>query len=255
VKGFLRAVFLVLVLIAIVLGSALTAMRFAIHGQEVRVPKLIGFTQQAAEQALDEQGLRLNVENRFYSAQVPEGQVLSQYPMPNDKVRRGWRVRVAMSLGVPANRVPDVMGESTRAAEINLRRAGFEPSQPAALPSTGEPDTVIAQSPQASAQAVATPSINLLVAAAPDQQAFVLPSFVGKNASLAAATIRNSGFKVQLRMAAAQPSLPEALPPPPGFPTSAPQPAQGGSGAVLAQSPVAGTKVTHDTAIVLTVAP
>jgi eukaryotic-like serine/threonine-protein kinase len=254
VRGFLRAVFLVLVLITIGLGSALTAMRFAIHGQEVRVPKLTGFTQQEAEQALAEQGLRINVENRFYSAQVPEGQVLSQYPLPNDKVRRGWRVRIAISLGAPANKVPDVTGESTRAAEINLRRSGFEPSHPAALPSAGESDTVLAQSPQASAQSVATPLVNLLVAATPDQQAFVMPSFIGKNANLSAGTIRYSGFKVQLRTAPAQPSLPDALPPP-GFPTGGPQAPSSASGTVLAQSPVAGTKVTHDTVIVLTVAP
>jgi hypothetical protein len=43
-KSFFKFALLALVLVAVALVSALTAMRFAIHGQVVEVPAVVGFT-------------------------------------------------------------------------------------------------------------------------------------------------------------------------------------------------------------------
>src|SRR6185312_12018739 len=115
-KTFLRFVLLALILVSVAMVSALTAMRFAIHGREVAVPKLVGLTQAAAEQQANSNGLILEVENRFYSADVPSGRLLSQSPSAGSLVRRGWKVRVAESLGPQKAEVPDLVGQSARAA-------------------------------------------------------------------------------------------------------------------------------------------
>src|SRR5438270_9422233 len=98
-RRFFRGVLLAMILLAVALASALTSMRLAIHGRETRVPKLTGLTLQEAQSAAAKSGVALAVENSFYSPDVAKGSVLSQYPAANDKVRRGWRVRVATSLG------------------------------------------------------------------------------------------------------------------------------------------------------------
>ncbi|PYX84377.1 MAG: penicillin-binding protein, partial [Acidobacteria bacterium] len=90
---------LVLVLLAVALVSALTAMRFAIHGREVVVPKLVGMTPAEADRTAQASGLLLEVERQYYSPNVPEGRVMSQVPAAGTKVRHGWQVRVAQSLG------------------------------------------------------------------------------------------------------------------------------------------------------------
>ena len=46
---FLRTLLYGLILVVVGLISALTAMRFAIHGREVSVPKLAGVTAAAAQ--------------------------------------------------------------------------------------------------------------------------------------------------------------------------------------------------------------
>src|ERR1035441_3848254 len=61
----------------------------------------------------------------FYSADVPEGKIMTQMPAPGAKVRRGWSIRVAQSLGLQRVAIPDVTGESERAAELNIRRRGL----------------------------------------------------------------------------------------------------------------------------------
>jgi hypothetical protein len=47
------------------LSSALLAMRFAIQGREVQVPRLSGLTPAEAERVANSDGLVLSVESRF----------------------------------------------------------------------------------------------------------------------------------------------------------------------------------------------
>ncbi|MGZ4827529.1 MAG: PASTA domain-containing protein, partial [Terriglobales bacterium] len=180
-RGFFRFVLLALVLVMVALMSALTAMRVAIHGREVVVPKLVGLTPAQAERLALDNGLLVELENRFYSMDVAEGRVMSQIPLPGEKVRRGWRVRLAESLGPQHVTIPDIVGQSSRAAEINLRRRGLEPGTVAYARLPNQPqDQVIAQSPPPAAVGVASPKVNLLLAAPPEAPAFVMPNFVGR---------------------------------------------------------------------------
>ncbi|GAC1662888.1 MAG: hypothetical protein NVS9B15_26090 [Acidobacteriaceae bacterium] len=236
-KRLLRFCVLALVLLAIALASALTAMRFAIHGREVRVPRLTGLDQEQAEQAATQNELQLFVENRFYSKTYAPGQVLSQYPPPNDKVRRGWRVRVALSLGPQRTSVPDVTGATERAAQLTLRRMGFEAAHTARLPSPAPEGTVLAQSPQATETGISSPRVDLLVAAAAEPQMWVMPTLINMSVEQALSSLP---AKVLV------PSV-EALPPPPD--------AQVAPGTVYQQFPPAGSKVITGATVRLFVAP
>ena len=98
-KPLLRFAMMALVLVVVALLSALTAMRFAIHGQEVQVPAIVGKTPAEAERTVAGLGLQIEVERQYYSPQIPEGRIMTQMPPAGTKVRRGWQVRVARSLG------------------------------------------------------------------------------------------------------------------------------------------------------------
>jgi len=125
-KPLFRFAMLALVLVVVALGSALTAMRFAIHGQEVEVPAIVGMTPSDAEHAVAGLGLQIEVERQYYSPQIPEGRIMTQLPPRGTKVRRGWQVRVAQSLGPQRVSIPDVTRQSERAAEWNIQRRGLE---------------------------------------------------------------------------------------------------------------------------------
>ena len=125
-KSFFRLVLLALVLLVVALVSALTAMRLAIHGHEVAVPDFAGKSPAAARMIAEQSGLELTVERQYYSPTVPEGKILSQLPPAGSQVRRGWQVRVAESLGPQRVAIPNVMGQSERVANINIRRRGLD---------------------------------------------------------------------------------------------------------------------------------
>jgi eukaryotic-like serine/threonine-protein kinase len=196
-KAFVKYLVLAMILLAVAMMSGLTAMRLAIHGREVAIPKFIGMSPSDADKLAANNGLLVVHENKFYSAEVPAGRVVSQSPAPGARVRRGWRVRVAESLGPQRVQVPDIVGQSERAAEINIRRRALEVSSIATAPIRDlPPDQVIAQSPPANAQGVASPKLGLLVASAPEQPAFVMPDLTGMKLGEASVAITDAGLKL-----------------------------------------------------------
>jgi eukaryotic-like serine/threonine-protein kinase len=177
--------------------SALTAMRFAIHGQEVAVPPLVGLAPAEAEREIAGLGLQISIERQYYSPQIPEGRIMSQLPLPGTKVRRGWQVRAAQSLGPIRVAIPDVTGQSEHAAELNIRRRGLDVASLAEVEAPGIPaDQVPAQSPPANATQVLAPKISLLVTVAPEPPAFVMPSFVGQALGSVSRTLQDEGFRL-----------------------------------------------------------
>jgi beta-lactam-binding protein with PASTA domain len=254
-KAAIRFVLLALVLIVVAMLSALTAMRLAIHGQEVTVPALVGMAPADAERTAAGLGLQMSIERQYYSPQIPEGKIMSQLPLPGTKVRRGWQVRVAQSLGPTRVEIPDVTGQSEHAAELNIRRRGFDVASMAEVDDAGIPaDQVLAQSPTANAGQVLAPKISLLVTAAPQPQAFVMPSFVGDLLGSASKALQDAGFRLgNVSVVTPPPAIPDAadqglggLPPAPAAPAPAqPTPAS----IIVTQWPAPGQKVVAGTAV------
>lgn len=187
--------FLGLVLLLVFMASALLAMRFAIQGREVRVPKLTGLTPAEAERAANSDGLVLSVDNRFYNATVPQGRILSQAPAQGLTVRRGWKIRVAESLGPQRAAVPNLLGQSQHAAGINISRRSLEMGTVGTIHLPGAaPETVVAQNPPAEATEVASPKVGLIFSAAENGQRYVMPNFVGQSLAEASDAVQKAGF-------------------------------------------------------------
>ena len=196
-RRFFGFIVRLMILVIVFMVSALTAMRFAIHGRQTAVPKLVGMTWSQAQKAAEAQGLALETTDRFYSADIPEGHILSQVPQPGEQVRRGWRVRVAESMGPLRMVIPDLVGGSERAAEINIRRRGLEMGTVAIADVSGAPpDQIVAQSPPANASNVSAPKVSILVAVPEEQRSFVMPDLRGRDEDQAINAIVAAGLRV-----------------------------------------------------------
>lgn len=250
-RHFFRIALRVLILAAVFLASTLTAMRFAIHGRVVAVPKLESMTASDAERTTIDNGLIIEVENRFFSLTVPEGRIISQLPVPGEKVRRGTRVRVALSLGPQKIVIPSVVGQSQRAAEINIGRRGLELGTVAVATMPGYPsDQVLAQSPPANAEGVASPKVNLLVSAPPDPNAdlYLVPDFVGHTLEEASKAIAESPMRFGKVTTLKRPANGAVAAP---APVTFPKPAvvAKSSPVIVRQNPAAGQKIPPGTMI------
>jgi beta-lactam-binding protein with PASTA domain len=249
-------------------------MRLAIHGREVVTPKVVGMSPLEAERVGSAAGLQVVVEREFYSADVPEGRIINQMPPAGTKVRRGWSIRVARSLGPQRVAIPDVTGESERAAELNIRRRGLalgsvaQVGFPADLPNSPQnaaPDQVVSQNPPANASGVAAPKINLLITSASEPVAYVMPNFIGQPLGSATLALQDGGMrvgKVSLIPAPAVNTTPGTTQPAPGGSQSAstvPQIALGSpqvaasqpnsASMIVTQSPAPGQRVVAGTVV------
>lgn len=235
---------LALVLMTVALISALTSMQLAIHGREVTVPKIAGMTPGEAERAGAALGLQVVVERQFYSAEVPEGHIITQIPAPGMKVRRGWSVRAAQSLGPQRVAIPDVTGSSERAAELNIGRRGLALGSVAqvSLPDATV-DQVVSQSPPANASGISTPKISLLISASPEPPAYVMPNLTGQPLGSATLTLQDAGMKVGKVSVLPPASSPDAQP-------AASTPSEPSAASmIVTQSPAPGQKIVAGTAV------
>jgi eukaryotic-like serine/threonine-protein kinase len=228
-RKLVRYFLLSLVVLLAFLASALLAMRFAIHGREVRVPRLTGLTPAEAERLANAEGLVLSVETRFYTVSVPEGRIVSQSPAAETRVRRGWKVVVAESLGPQRAAIPNLIGQSEHAADINIGRRGLAIGSVGTIHLPGaHPGTVVAQIPPPDAKDASSPKVGLVLAAADNAQHYVMPNFVGKPVAESVSAVEKAGFTVG-RVQTVDASAP--------------------SGTVVKQRPAAGQKVAAQATI------
>lgn len=269
---------LALVLLTVALISALTAMQLAIHGREVAIPKLVGMTPNEADRAGAASGLQVVIERQFYNPDVPEGRILTQMPPAGTKVRRGWNVRVAQSLGPQRITIPDLTGGSERVAVLNLQRRGlslgsvayvslpgFQPdlsrdvSKDASqdLSQDASEDRVISQSPAANASGVTAPKISLLVSDGAEPPTYVMPNLIGQPLGSVKLLLEDAGMKVGKVTMAPAPTPPSSAPssatssaPPSADATqAAPVPPSAGStpnpaSMIVTQAPLPGQKIS-----------
>lgn len=254
---FLKWITRSLILLLIMLFSALATMRLAIHGREVRVPNVKGMTVLQAQETANANGLIVTVEEKFYSSQVPAGQVISQFPTPNARVRRGWRVRVAESLGEQRVTIPNLVGQTERAASLNLRQRGLDFATVAGvMVANAPPDQVVAQVPPPNAADVVSPKVSVLLAQPPPTPAYVMPNFVGRQLAEAKEQISRAGL--QLANVSGWTVNPSSVSNVDGgnsnpLPLASTANKSPSSGLVVWQSPMPGTKVTPNTQIKLRV--
>jgi eukaryotic-like serine/threonine-protein kinase len=227
-----RMAFLIFILASAAFLSAITAMRIAIHGREVSMPNVVGKGVTEASSDLRSRGLILRVADRVYSEQ-PINTVVRQTPSPGMLMKVSQQAHVVLSLGQRALQIPPLEGDSLRVSRIELLRGGLQVGEVSALSLPDVPaDTVVLQSPKPGAGA-ATPRVDVLVSQGPREDSYVMPHLIGMNVADAVRRLESVNIKRKLNTLSA-PQWPH--------------------GAVVDQTPTAGSRIPSSTTAELTVA-
>jgi beta-lactam-binding protein with PASTA domain/predicted Ser/Thr protein kinase len=105
--------------------STSVKLEVGVEQKKVAVPDLVGDTQESAETALQEEGFQVSVTEEA-SSEVPEGRVIRQSPLANQKALEGSTVTIWVSTGPSAVEVPDVRTELEEDAKTLLTDAGLD---------------------------------------------------------------------------------------------------------------------------------
>ena len=228
-RGF-RAFLLLIGLALFAFGTGLwlfnsLVMPRLIHGiSQAEVPDVRNLTLEQAEQALRTTDLQLSRAGERFDPTVPRGFILTQDPSPGTAVRGRKRILVVVSLGEEFSSVPELFGESQRSAEQLLHSAGLRLGAITRAPSDEVGDGLVAGSdpgpegvlPQGSA-------VDLLLSTGSGEESMVMPDLLGREAQGVRRQLEALGFRVRL--------------------------VGGSSGAVVAQRPPGGSRITRATEI------
>src|SRR5712692_6594592 len=97
-EWLMRMALLVFILAAAAFLSAITAIRFAIHGREVEMPNLVGQDERDAQTLLSGRGLEMKMADRVY-ADLAVGRVVRQSPPAGTHMKVTQQAHVVLSLG------------------------------------------------------------------------------------------------------------------------------------------------------------
>ncbi len=230
-EWLMRMALLVFILAAAAFLSAITAIRFAIHGREVEMPSLAGKSARDAQSILAGRSLSMRVADRAYSDLAP-GQVVRQSPPAGTHMKASQQAQVVLSLGQRVITIPELESKSSRAARIVLLRSGLQVGEISGvyLPEY-ESDAVIQQNPRPGGGA-ASPRVNLLVSQGAREPAYIMPFLVGLNQADAQRQLAAAGLHMKINAVLA-PEWPH--------------------GAVIDQKPAAGSRITSSTVVELQV--
>ena len=225
IRFLFRILLLFAFLAAVAVVSAVTTIKLSIEGNQETLPDLVGAPLEKGERLSSGMGLQVKVEDKLFSDKYAAGQIISQEPPPETRVKAGQHVHVLVSLGAPRIVVPDLVGSSIRVAQILAVQKGLTAGDLAQVYWPGAPaGQIVAQDPPASSTGIHSPAVSLLVSLGEETPAYLCPDFTGMKLDQVRGPIKNAGFTI-------------------GKVT----PIAGGtavSGTILSQTPEQGTKVS-----------
>jgi eukaryotic-like serine/threonine-protein kinase len=184
-------------LIATAALSGYVSMRKAVRGGEVTVPALHGMSIPEATERLQRVGLLLEKSGDKMDPLIPEGMVVSQDPVDGSRLKRNRKVRVLVSLGREVLRVPELVGQPARRAQIGLQQSGLKLGQIAyATSGAAEADRILAQEPPSGTQRIREGAVDLLVSKGSRAKVWVMPSLEGRDLASATRLLSQAGLRI-----------------------------------------------------------
>ncbi len=204
-------VFLYLLICLGIIGALATLIVIPgwVRTEEVLVPNITGESYYEAVRILGDAGLQPAKTIQEASSDAPKGEIVSQNPEANFRIKSYQPVEITVSIGAELVPVPSVIGKSRGAAFESLATAGFSPNRVAFVHSEDYlRDTVIAQSPPEGGGQRRGSSVNLLVSRGPRPQVVQLPNFQGQLAADVLAALETVGLKVETEYSS-HPKIPQ----------------------------------------------
>lgn len=175
--GFIIAAVVGGLLLALLVGGGILFVNSLFTVKEVEVPDLISMSENEAREKLGTSGLILEVTDRVFNKDIPEGGIISQNPKPNEKNKITNPVKVVVSKGPRKVVIPNLVGESYDKVKLILEREGLTEGKFEQEYSEYPNGYVIRQSITAGISVDEGTTIDYVISIGPEK--FVMPNYIG----------------------------------------------------------------------------
>ena len=162
----------------------------------VKVPDIVGLTEEEATKELKAKSLGIKVDSREDSEKYEAGTVSEQKTKAGTKVKKNSTVHVIVSSALVGKEitVPDVTGMSEDEAQAKLDEAGFKVTSDFQYDDSVAEGNVISTTPAANSKAAKDTEVKMIVSKGAQKK--TVPDVRGKSESEARSAIQSAGLKV-----------------------------------------------------------
>ncbi|WAM34777.1 Stk1 family PASTA domain-containing Ser/Thr kinase [Caldicellulosiruptor morganii] len=160
---------------------------------DITLPDLVGYSVEDAKNKLNELGLKFTIVEQ--NDQSEKGTVVNQEPAAGIKVKKDTTVKLIVSKGPEMVRVPDVVGQNIKDAEIDLNNAGLNVEIKRDY-SDKPVDTVISQQPAANESIEKNGTVVLTVSIGPKIEKVSVPDVTNMDITSARELLQKTGLSV-----------------------------------------------------------
>lgn len=166
-------------LLALLLGGGILFVNSLFTVKEVEVPDIMSNSEDEAREKLSAYSLILEVTERVFNKDIPEGSIISQNPKPKEKNKVTNPVKVVVSKGPRKVVVPSLVGESYDKVKLILEGEGLIEGVFDQEYSEYPNGFVIRQSINSGISVDEGTIIDYVISIGPEK--FIMPSYIGAN--------------------------------------------------------------------------
>ena len=191
-----KAAAVVLALICAIPVSYLIVSAFSDLGdaKEVIGPNFAGMTLEEAKSEAEGKGLAVEEGEEVYSTDYEIGQIVTQDPVAEAKVKEGKTITVSLSKGAREGTVPNLVGKSRGDAEYYIKKYGYQLGTVSPEANSQPKDIVIWQSIDGGEEAAAGTTISLKVSLGQSDTEAIVPMVVGMELDAAKEALEKAGL-------------------------------------------------------------
>lgn len=233
-KNTRRNVIIAIIAVVLIAGIGFFVANAAgLFGGTVKVPDVVGYTEQDARDSLKEAGLKVGRIKLEKSNTVPEGMIISQDPKADTQVQPGSVVNLTISSKEETVNVPNLKGLTAAEAEQQLAALGLVGVSKQDSSDTVEAGKVCDQDPAVNSQVAVGSTVTYTVSTGKKAENVKVPNVLGIGEVDAVSALEGRGLNVSVNYEST---------------------ANASQGEVIRQSIAGGTEVAKGSSITITVA-
>jgi serine/threonine-protein kinase len=168
-----------------------------VSSPEVKVPKVVGMTEDDAIRILKDADLSPIVSDTTFEENFPTGSVIVQKPTTDEIVKKGRRVYIFISGGEPYVHVPILKGRSLNQAKLALERVGLKVGTVSELPSENPKGVIFDQQFETGSSIRKGESVGITISIGVVAEGDItVPDLIGKSLTEAEKLLADSTLKV-----------------------------------------------------------
>ncbi len=190
---------LIILLILAVLGGGLYLLASSLlstNTDSVKVPDVVGFTEEAATRTLREAGFEVTTEFRVTTDQAKIGEVIEQSPDPDSFLQEGETVTITVGKRPAQVEVPNLSGLTQEQAVTALEEAHLTLGTPTTQPSEEPEGTVVSQNPLPGEMVDKNSTVDIVLSEGPSE--VTVPDVVCESLGKAESELEKAGFQVTI---------------------------------------------------------